>query len=178
MRGAEGALLYERLRRARAEEARRWIEGQWSRWLGASELSASRFEWSEATGLTLSYTLKVTARLPARLSPSPQAWGRRFASLSARRSPLSLDPVEQRIELSVEGLRLDAPPVGLTADLGQGSAVGGVRAGFQRRSGGGRAEMSWSLSGGLLSPSAYPAWVTLARAVEAAEWVTVLEGVE
>lgn len=165
--GAEGALLYERLRRAQREQVARWVEGQWSRWLGAGELLSSRFEWSEASGLTLSYTLKLTARLPARLAPAPQAWGRRFASLSARRTPLSLDPVWQRISLSADGLSFESEPVALAGEVGGGAAA------FERGGSGAALELGWSLRGGLVSPESYEAWASFARAVEAAEAVRV-----
>jgi len=164
--GAEGALLYERLRRARPEEVSRWVEGQWARWLGASARRDAGVSWSERGGLLLRYALTVTARLPARLSPAPQSWGRRFGALGARVSPLSLDPVWQEVELSAEGLTLEAPPARLVLE-------GGARAEFRREGGGARAALRWSLRGGLVAPEGYAAWAALARAVEEAEWVTL-----
>ena len=175
--GEEGALFYRRLARASQAERVRWLEGQWGRWLGAAELSALRFTWTEREGLALSYELKLSLRLPVSLKLSPQRWGERFGASAARRARLNIPPITQRV--SVELIAGEPPSPRLSfkgSDLQMSLSPQDMSRGrrrlegsFSRRVQRERAEMNWELNGALLAPESYRSWLSFAQGVDQAE---------
>jgi len=185
--GEEGALLYERLSRASAQERAGWLERQWGGWLGATAISGLRFAWSEGEGLALAYDLKLTLRLPARVSISPQRWGERFASLERRRETLALPPISQQVTLSLlphppeaEGVAGEGEGAWALIFQGQERALHwspegatGIESGgavtFQRQLKEAKATTLWRSRGGLISTGRYASWARFAREVSAQE---------
>ena len=101
--GADAAILQYKMNKAGKEALRSWVERQWSRWLGRSEVRKLSFVY-ENQSILLRYHLRVWVRDQQKFALNPQEWGTRFAALEKRTSPLLLPPIHQVVQLNLKGV--------------------------------------------------------------------------